>query len=435
MPQIPSTRAVAADDKGTTPSYVFPLILVTSLFFMWGFAYGLLDSLNKHFQDLFGISKAASGLLQAAYFGGYFLMALPAGAMMKRYGYKRGILLGLSLYSGGAILAAFFLFVTGGSKLGYYLFLIALFILACGLCCLETASNPYVTVLGPHKTSEFRLNLSQCFNGVGSFFAPFLAAYVFFGGNEYAVITGSGGVDLSSVQYTYLIIGIVILLLFFLFKKAHLPEINEESQLASSEHRHSRPLFHNRHFVWGVIAQFFYVAAQVGVGAYFINYAIENWQGTTAENAAKLLGVSLVLFTLGRFVGTALMRVIRPPRLLALFALINIFLCVYVIYGTGAFSVYSLMTVFFFESIMFPTIFALGVKDLGRHTKRGGSFIIMSIVGGAVCPYVMGLIADRVSTAASFWAPLLCFVVVLYYGLSTYKVQGAPEQVPAGSGN
>lgn len=417
-----TTVKVSTPEKGPV-NYMFPLILVTSLFFMWGFAYGLLDSLNKHFQDVFHITKLRSTLLQVAYFGGYFLMALPAGRIMKKFGYKRGIIFGLILYALGAFL--FYPSATAGS---YYFFLISMFILACGLCCLETASNPYVTVLGPRETSEFRLNLSQCFNGVGSFLGPFLAAYLFFGENEF-----SGGgeatrtASLSSVQYTYVIIGIVVVIIAFLFYKAHLPEINEEEQLLQEGHRRSRPLFRNRHFVWGVIAQFFYVAAQVGIAALFINYATENWQGATAEIAAKLLGVSLILFTVGRFVGTALMRFIRPAKLLAVYAIINIVLCLAVIYGSGAPSVYALMIIFFFESIMFPTIFALGVKDLGEHTRQGGSFIIMSIVGGAAIPPLMGLIADDISTPAAYWIPLVCFVVVLYYGLSGYRIRTDPD--------
>jgi FHS family L-fucose permease-like MFS transporter len=416
-----STSTFTTTEEGNA-NYTFPLILVTSLFFMWGFAYGLLDSLNKHFQDLFGISKETSGLLQLAYFGGYFLMALPAGRIMRKFGYKRGILLGLSLYALGALLGALFLFISAGSISGYYLFLIAMFVLACGLCCLETAANPYVTVLGKRETSELRLNLSQCFNGVGSFLGPFIAAFVFFGGNQVAVITGQGGIGLSSVQYTYLAIGIFVLLLVILFSRAHLPEINEEAQLARESHHHSKPLFHNSHFVWGVIAQFFYVAAQVGVAAFFINYATENWSGTSSSQAAKLLGLSLILFTLGRFAGTALVKVIKPNKLLAVYSLINILLCVYVIEGTGALSVYSLMAIFFFESIMFPTIFALGVKDLGLHTRQGGSYIIMSIVGGAVAPLIMGRIAGIYNnTAVYFIVPLICFIVVLYYGVRGYR--------------
>lgn len=419
MPSLPSNVPVTVvSNEKHSPNYVFPLILVTSLFFMWGFAYGLLDTLNKHFQDIFNITKLRSTLLQVAYFGGYFLMALPAGAIMKKFGYKRGIILGLSLYGVGALL-----FYPSAMIGNYYFFLISMFILACGLCCLETASNPYVTVLGKPETSEFRLNLSQCFNGVGQFLGPFLAAYLFFGENEFSSPAQTTTKDLSSVQYTYVIIGIVVLIIGFLFYKAHLPEINEEEQLRESGKHHSKPLFENSHFVWGVIAQFSYVAAQVGVAAFFINYATENWAGSTSELAAKLLGISLVLFTIGRFVGTALMRVVKPHKLLTLYAVINVLLCFYVIYGSGSFSVYMLMTIFFFESIMFPTIFALGVKNLGEHTRRGGSFIIMSIVGGAVIPPIMGLIADKISTPTAFWVPLICFVVVFYYGIAGYKIK------------
>lgn len=427
MPTLPGNNAqVSLSSDSGTANYTFPLILVTSLFFMWGFAYGLLDSLNKHFQDVFQMTKLRSTLLQVAYFGGYFLMALPAGIIMKKFGYKRGIILGLLLYATGALL-----FYPSAKSASYYFFLFSMFVLACGLCCLETASNPYVTVLGKRDTSEMRLNLAQCFNGVGSFLGPFIAAYIFFGeskpdaGQEVASLSS----NLSAVQYTYVIIGVVVLLIAFLFYRSHLPEINEEEQLRESAHHRSRPLFQNRHFVWGVIAQFFYVAAQVGVAALFINYATENWAGATAEKAAKLLGASLVLFTIGRFVGTALMRVLKPALLLTLYSIMNVLLCLVVIYGSGAFAVYALMMVFFFESIMFPTIFALGVKDLGKHTKRGGSFQIMAIVGGAVIPPIMGWMADRVSTPAAYWVPLICFVVVLYYGAAGHKIQVPKEAV------
>lgn len=425
MPLNTATKA-SSNEKGPA-NYTFALILVTSLFFIWGFAYGMLDTLNKHFQDVFHITKLRSTLLQVAYFGGYFLMALPAGAIMKKFGYKKGILLGLLLYALGA-----FLFYPSALAGSYYFFLFSMFVLACGLCCLETASNPYVTVLGRRETSEFRLNLSQCFNGVGSFLGPFLAAYLFFGENEFESSAAGGAgttADLSSVQYTYLIMGIVVLVIAFLFYRSRLPEINEEEQLNEQGHRKSRPLFQNRHFVWGIIAQFFYVAAQVGIAALFINYATENWQGSTTEVAAKLLGVSLVLFTIGRFVGTALMKVIRPAKLLTVYSVINILLCLDVIYGSGAISVYALMIIFFFESIMFPTIFALGVKDLGENTRLGGSFIIMSIVGGAAIPPIMGLIADRISTPMAYWVPLVCFVVVLYYGANGYRIQEEKVEV------
>lgn len=394
-------------------NYLFPLFLVTSLFFMWGFAYGLLDALNKHFQEVLNITKLRSTLLQVAYFGGYFLMALPAGIIMKRFGYKRGIVLGLLLYALGALL-----FYPSAHFRDYNYFLLSLFILACGLCCLETAANPYVTVLGKRETAALRLNLSQCFNGVGSFLGPFLASYLFFGEQG----TGQSR-NLDAVQYTYLFIGVVVLLIALLFVCTPLPEINEEAQLSETIHRRSRPLFRNRHFVLGVVAQFFYVGAQVGVAAFFINYATEFWQGASSDQAARLLGWSLILFTAGRFVGTALMNFFSPAILLSVYALINIFLCGVVIYGAGALSVYALMLVFFFESIMFPTIFALGIKDLGAHTRQGGSFIIMSIVGGAIIPPVMGWIADQQSTAVAYLVPMICFVMVAYYGWKGYRVQ------------
>lgn len=406
-----STTAKTTAPAGT--NYTLPLILVTSLFFLWGLAYGLLDVLNKHFQEALNVTKARSTLLQAAYFGAYFLVALPAGLFMNRFGYKNGILLGLLLYALGA-----FLFFPSAQRASFDFFLLALFILASGLTCLETAANPYVTVLGDPKTSAFRLNLSQCFNGVGSFVGPLLAAELFFGGS-----TGSGGNDLESVKTVYVIIAIVVLCIAFMFWRTYLPEIKEEKTSPDEQAvAGSRSLFQHPHFVFGVMAQFFYVAAQVGIAALFINYCTEADSSITNARGAFLLSVSLALFTLGRFAGTALMKKIAPNRLLTAFAIINVLLCVVVILGKGWFSVYSLMAVFFFESIMFPTIFALGVKDMGALTKKASSFQIMAIVGGAVMPFVMGLLAEN-GTAQSYIVPLLCFIIVAWYGWRGYRVK------------
>jgi FHS family L-fucose permease-like MFS transporter len=401
-----TTTAAPANGKG----YLFPLILVTSLFLLWGLAYGLLDVLNKHFQEALNVTKARSTLLQAAYFGAYFLIALPAGIFMSKYGYKKGIILGLLLYATGA-----FLFYPSAQLMSFNFFLLAVFILASGLTCLETAANPYVTVLGKPETSEFRLNLSQCFNGVGSFIGPIIAANVFF--NESSSESGS----LDSVKMVYIIIAIVVLFVAFLFWRTYLPEI-KESEMVSSKVQDTKPLFQHSHFVYGVIAQFFYVAAQVGIAALFINYCTEAKHEIDNAKASYLLSISLLLFTVGRFVGTALMRKIAPNTLLMIFALINILLCAVVVFGNGWLSVYALMTVFFFESIMFPTIFALGVKDLGHHTKKGSSFQIMSIVGGALMPYFMGLLSEK-TTAQAYIIPLFCFVVVAWYGWKGYKIK------------
>ena len=382
----------------STERYLFPFILVTSLFFLWGFAYGLLDVLNKHFQEALNITKRRSMLLQAAYFGAYFLMAFPAAMLMKKYGYKRGIIVGLLLYTLGALL-----FYPAANMKSFEFFLFALFIIASGLACLETAANPYITVLGPPKSSEFRLNFSQSFNGVGSFIGPIIGGMLFF--------AEDAGDDLSSVQSVYLVIGGVVLLIAFLFMRTALPEIREEAEPGAAT---GKKLFSHPHFTWAVIAQFFYVAAQVGVGALFINYATEYWPGTSNERASYLLAISLMLFTIGRFVGTWLMKTVSPRTLLAVYALMNVLLSAIVILFPGMVAVFALMAIFFFMSIMFPTIFALGVKNLGEQTKEASSFIIMSIVGGAVVPPIMGAISDN-STALSFIVPLLCFLVVLFF--------------------
>ena len=392
------------------PSFKLPLILVTSLFFLWGMAYGLLDVLNKHFQETLSITTARSTLLQAAYFGAYFLIALPAGLFMNKFGYKKGIILGLLLYATGA-----FLFFPAAQQASFNYFLLALFILASGLACLETAANPYVTVLGKPDTSEIRLNLAQCFNGVGSFMGPIIGANLFFGNSE------SGG-NLDSVKMVYIIIGLVVLVIAGLFFKTALPEIRE-SDIVSEQSFDRKPLFSHSNFTNAIIAQFFYVAAQVGIAALFINYCTHVGNGITSAGAAYLLSIALILFTAGRFAGTALMKIVSPNKLLTIYALINIVLCGIVISASSTISVYALMAIFFFESIMFPTIFALGIKDLGHHTKKGSSFIIMSIVGGALMPYVMGLLTDERSIAFAYIVPLFCFMVVAWYGWRGYRVR------------
>lgn len=419
---LQSTSAQTVVDNNGKNNYLFPFILVTSLFFLWGLAYGLLDVLNKHFQEALNVTKARSTLLQAAYFGAYFLIALPAGLFMNKFGYKKGIILGLLLYSFGALL-----FYPSAQMASFDFFLLALFILASGLTCLETAANPYVTVLGKPETSEFRLNLSQCFNGVGSFLGPIIAAKVFFGGEEEG---GGGSTNLDSVKMVYIIIAIVVLFIAFLFWRTYLPEIKEaktgddtvNSLTGVAQSYAPKSLFQQSHFVYGVIAQFFYVAAQVGIAALFINYCTEAKSEITNAKGAYLLSISLMLFTAGRFVGTALMQKIAPNKLLTIFAVANILLCCVVVWGKDWISVYSLMAVFFFESIMFPTIFALGVKDLGEQTKKASSFQIMSIVGGALMPFIMGLLAEK-STAQSYIVPLFCFVIVAWYGWKGYKIK------------
>jgi len=395
------------------PNYTLPIILVTSLFFLWGLAYGLLDVLNKHFQETLNITKQRSTLLQAAYFGAYFLIALPAGLFMNKAGYRKGIIFGLLLYAAGALL-----FYPSAQNASFPFFLLAVFILASGLTFLETAANPYITVLGNPETSEFRLNLSQSFNGVGSFIGPIIGGALFFGSK-----TSSQTSQLGSVKLVYIAIAALVLIVAFLFIRTPMPEVKEEELVIDRAEHAGKKLFQHTHFIWAVVAQFFYVAAQVGIAALFINYCTEKGLGITNERAAYLLSGSLLLFTIGRFAGTALMKFISPNRLLATYAIMNIALCAGAVWLQGMISVYALMAIFFFESIMFPTIFALGVKNLGAYTKKGSSFIIMSIVGGALVPYVMGSLAQLYSTAFSYIVPLVCFVFVFMFAVHGYKIK------------
>ncbi|WP_296316177.1 L-fucose:H+ symporter permease, partial [Pseudomonas sp.] len=338
------------------------LMLVTSLFFLWGLSYGLLDVLNKHFQETLHVSKAQSGLLQAAYFGAYFIIALPAGFLMDRFGYKAGILLGLCLYAAGALL-----FMPAANAASFPFFLFALFVIALGLGCLETAANPYATVLGDAKGAERRLNLAQSFNGLGQFVGPLLGGALFFGGSN-------AGSDNSSLQTTYVVIAVIVLLVAALFARTPMPDLREQE--SSIQRQDSKTLWQHREFVGGVVTQFFYVAAQVGVGAFFINYVTEHWASMTSQSAAYLLSVAMICFMCGRFFSTWLMGRIPAQRLLMVYAWINVALCAVVVSGVESVSVVALVAVFFFMSIMFPTIFAMGVKNLGPHTKRGSSFLI-----------------------------------------------------------
>lgn len=389
-------------------NYKFAFILVTSLFFLWGLAYGLLDVLNKHFQDILKVDKAHSALLQTAYFGAYFLIALPAGFFMTKFGYKKGVIFGLLLYAIGA-----FMFYPSSQALNFNFFLVSLFILASGLAFLETAANPYVTVLGDSKSAAFRLNLAQSFNGVGSFIGPIIAAKLFF---------GTDANNLDSVKMVYLIIGATVLIIAGLFWRTKLPEIREVETMADKS-LDKKPLFQHKNFTRAIITQFFYVGAQVGIAALFINYCTEAVKGISNEKAAILLSVSLLLFTIGRFVGTTIMKKIEAPKLLFYYSIINIVLTLVIVFLKSELSVYALMAIFFFESIMFPTIFALGIKDLGHHTKKGSSFIIMSIVGGAIMPYIMGLVAERYGIATAYIIPTGCFVITAWYGLYGHRVQ------------
>lgn len=408
--------------KLVTQGFLVPFILITSLFFLWGIAHGMLDTLNKHFQDMLHMSKAQSGMIQFSVYMAYFGMALPAGYFMKKFGYKRGIILGLSLFSTGA-----FLIAATTSFESFWIFLICLFIMGCGLATLETAANPYTTKLGPKETAERRINFSQSFNGMAWVIGPLIGLFIY--GNN----SNIAGQKLSSMILPYCVIGGTVLLVALLFVFTKLPEIKEEETSERNQYLSSdgktidKPLIRHRHFVLGVLAQFCYVAAQTGVFSYLINFVTDVNQNPhfDVSYGPYFLSIGFALFMIGRMSGSFLMRRFEPTKLLALYALMCCLLLPVVSIGAGWISLIALYGVFFFMSVMFPTIFALGIKDLGPKTKKASSFLVMSIVGGAVFPPVMGLIADKFTMSVGFFAPIPLFVFILYYGLKGYKVQNA----------
>jgi FHS family L-fucose permease-like MFS transporter len=381
----------------------------------------MLDTLNKHFQEMLNLSKAKSGMIQFSVYTAYFSMALPAGYFMRKFGYKKGIILGLSLFSGGALLIA------GTTSLeSFWIFLLCLFIMGCGLATLETAANPYTTKLGPKESAERRINFSQSFNGLAWVIGPLIGLYIYQGQGA------AEGEKLSSMILPYVLIAAVVIAVAILFMRTPLPEISEEESghaIAEGEvidqNFIQKPLIKQKHFVMGVIAQFSYVAAQTGIFSYLINFVTDENQTPRFNHdlGPIFLAIGFALFMVGRMSGSYFMRFYKPTKLLALYALMCCLLLPVVSAGLGWGSLISLYAVFFFMSIMFPTIFALGIKDLGPKTKKAASFIVMSIVGGAVFPPLMGLIADKTSMSVGFFAPIPFFVFILYYALNGHKVK------------
>lgn len=387
-------------------SYLVPFILITSLFLLWGFAHGLLDVLNKHFQGVFTMTKAESGLVQFSTYIAYFLMALPAGMFMKRFGYKKGIILGLCLFAVGA-----FAFIPAAYLHSASPFLIALFVIACGLCILETAANPYSTILGPEESGAQRLNLSQSFNGLGWILGPLVGGMLIFGGAED---------DPFTLTKPYILVGSVVLLVAILFFFTKLPEVQEETD---EEEKMIAPvsgtasMWGHPQFIRAIIAQFCYCAAQTGIFSFFINYVTEVDTSMTNIEASRILAFGgMALFMIGRLSGSFTMRWMSPARLLTWFALADAVCMALVVVSVGTVSLYALYLSFFFMSIMFPTIFALGLEGMGSYTKKASSYIVMGVAGGAFAPMLMGYIgADNM--AVGFVIPLLSFLYILYFAL------------------
>ncbi len=452
--------------------------LVTSLFLLWGFCNGMIDILNKHFQDSLHINKEQSGLVQSANYLAYFLMAIPAGLIARKFGYKGGILVGLSLIAAGA-----FWFIPAVSIGAYWAFLLGLFVIAAGMTCLETIANPYTTVLGAPEHGATRINIAQTINGGGWILGPIVGGQFVFG-------SGDGANANAGLSTPYLGIGIFAAIWVLVFIFAPVPDLHavDESKKSADQKIRLKPaggqlaaigialavvigllyffiapilgliwtllnmppalfqptkygllvaayvaafllvaknwdMFRRKHFTLGIGAQFLYVAAQTGIFSFCVNYILENDPGVTKLQAAHWLGaIGFVLFMSGRLCGSAVISQFKPHLVLATYAVINIVLTA-VCMGGGKVGMYAMFGTFFFMSVMFPTIFALGIRGLGDYTKLGSSLIVMSIVGGAIAAPFMGHIADTHSMRTGFVVPLVCFVFIALYGFVWQKLE------------
>jgi MFS transporter, FHS family, L-fucose permease len=416
---------------------LFYFLMVATLFFIWGFCHAMLDVLNKHFQNILHVSKTQSGFIQTSVFGAYFLMAFPSALLIRRIGYQRGILLGLLVVAVGA-----FLFVPAGlwfKTFGAFLF--ALFVLSSGLACIETAANPYVTVLGPKDGAAGRLSVAQAFNSVAYIIAPTIGGVLIFG-KRHEIGTP---VDFSGLLAPYVVLGCVVLVVFGVFWCLKLPDIDANSENGAPkdpEAHHNVPLIRQPHFTWGILTQFLYIAAQVGVNAFAVNYILENaiskdatgatvtdrlfsWYGTVTgaatpeATAAYVITIAMILYAAGRFSGAAIAKVIKPNLLLSFYGIANCVIILVIMADIKNFSWRVLPFCWLFMSIMFPFIFAMSLRNLGEQTKLAASFQIMSIVGGAIAPPFMGWLADAYhSMAICFILPLIGFVAPTLYGFA-----------------
>ncbi|QDK81794.1 L-fucose:H+ symporter permease [Spirosoma sp. KCTC 42546] len=406
------------------PDTRFAVALITVLFFLWGFAVNLNPILIPHLKKACQLSDVQSALIDSAFYIAYFLMALPAGLFMKRYGYKAGITFGLLLFAGGACL-----FYPAADARQFIFFLVALFIIASGLTLLETAANPYITALGDAETGTQRLNFAQSFNGLAAFLAPLAGGKFILSGKNLSTTEQQAmgpeqfeaylKAEASSVQIPFLVIGGVVLLVALLISRTKLPVIKEQEDSPTTS---QGSILSEKNLVLGVIAQFFYVGAQVCISSFFIRF-VGQVADIGEKEAAELLSFALLGFMVGRFFGTFLMKYITPPHLLAIYSLLNIGLLAIAVFGHGQLTVYTLVGVEFFMSIMFPTIFSLSIRGLGSKTKLGSSMVIMAIGGGAVFPVIMGRVSDLTTMQMAYLVPAICFLPILYFAIKNFSVK------------
>lgn len=409
-------------DKEATSKYKFALILVVSLFFLWGVANSLNDILIPQFKKAFSLTDFQSSLVQSAFYFGYFCFSIPAALFMQRLGYRSAVIVGLFLYASGALL-----FYPAAEAQQYHYFLGALFIIASGLAFLETSANPLIVVMGDPERAAFRLNLAQAFNPFGVLTGVFIGSTFIFSGIELTEVEKAAmsaaelatwkASEVEAVQLPYLVVALIVIFWAFLVMFARFPGI--ATRPAAGESMGSLSdfgrLFQHRFFLFGVLAQFFYVGAQVSIWSFMIRYGQEALPGTGEKTLAYYLKGSLVAFTIGRFIATALMHKIDAALVMLIFAVCNIVLCAVAVFSVNQVGLLALASTSFFMSLMFPTIFALALNGLGPLTKAGSSFVVMAIIGGAVCAAIVGKVSDLSAINYSMCVPLVCFVVIALF--------------------
>lgn len=433
----PPTTHSAASQSHSAPlfprSRLVPFVLVTALFFLWGIPNNLNDVLIRQFIKSFEMTRLGAGLIQFAFYLGYFFLSMPAALLMQRYGYKVGLVTGLFLYSVGTIL-----FWPAAIVQSYAFFLFALFVIASGLAFLESGASPFIAELGDSHSSERRLNFSQSFNTLGSITGALAGTAFIFSGVELtqqqtASMKAAGTYNAYLQQETmrvvvpYLVLACVVLFWAVLIIRTKFPKLGSEDD-ASQESRRGDfgALVRSPHFVLAVLAQFFYVGAQVGTWSYFIQYA-QDYAHVSEKTAGYLLSGNLVAFAIGRFTSTYFMRFFSPHKLMGIYSCCNVGLLLLAAFFPSWLGVWAVLLTSFFMSLMFPTIFALGIKGLGANTKLGGSLIVMAIVGGALFPLLMGFVATASNMARAMLVPLGCYIFVAYYAFAGSQRVGPAE--------
>jgi FHS family L-fucose permease-like MFS transporter len=404
-------------------SYLAPLVALTSLFFMWGLITSLNDILIPHLKAAFTLNYTEATLIQLAFFGAYFVMSMPSGWLVERIGYKRGIIIGLLVAAVGCVA-----FYPAAAAASYALFLGALFVLASGITLLQVAANPYVTILGPQRTASSRLTLTQAFNSLGTTIGPYVGATLILAAPVPGADAARGAIATSAgeaalVQTPYLALAAVLFVIAMLFAVLRLPAVGaSETASAAKDSGRETPVWSHRHLVLGVVAIFVYVGGEVAIGSLLVNFMMDPSIGGLPQQAA---GQHLSYYwggaMVGRFVGALAMVYLRPGRVLAFNATAAVVLLLVAVASAGHTAMWSVLAIGLCNSIMFPTIFALALAGLGRHTGEGSGLLCMAIVGGAIVPVIQGYFADHAGILNSFFVPVVCYLYIVFYGLYGHR--------------